>query len=132
MDVNEVMSNFKGENGMPIGIDTAIKALRPNCRYEVTVAGGNIIYHKWWDENDLPPPTKEEVDAEYAYQEKMAKYYQYAYDRCTEYPDGFEHLDMLWHAINNGIELKDSEWFQKIKQVKEKYPKSEGEPPTKE
>jgi hypothetical protein len=28
----------------------------------------------------------------------------------------------LWHAINNEIELKDSEWFQRLKEVKEKHP----------
>ena len=62
MDVNEVMQNFTGENGMAYGVDTAIKALRPGCRYEITCAGGSIIYHKWWDPNDLPPPEKPEVD----------------------------------------------------------------------
>jgi hypothetical protein len=39
---------------------------------------------------------------------------------------------MLWHAINEGKDLKDSEWFQKIREVKEQFPKSEGEPPVKE
>jgi hypothetical protein len=39
---------------------------------------------------------------------------------------------MLWHAVNQGIDLKDSEWFQTIKEVKEQFPKSEGEPPTKD
>ena len=60
-----------------------------------------------------------EIDEELAYQEKLAKHYQYAYDRCKHYPDGFEQLDMLWHAVNQGIDLKDSEWFQTIKEVKE-------------
>ena len=79
----------------------------------------------------MKPPTKIEIDAELEYQTKLQKYYQYAYSRCAEYPDGFEQLDMLWHAVNNGIELKNSEWFQKIKEVKEKYPKPEGEVPVK-
>jgi hypothetical protein len=39
---------------------------------------------------------------------------------------------MLWHAINEGINLKDSKWFQTIKEVKEMFPKSEGDPPTKD
>jgi hypothetical protein len=39
---------------------------------------------------------------------------------------------MLWHAVNTGTDLKDSEWFKSIKDVKEKYPKPEGEPPVKE
>jgi hypothetical protein len=36
---------------------------------------------------------------------------------------------MLWHAIDQGVDLKNSEWFQKIKEVKEKFPKPEGDPP---
>jgi len=132
MDVNEVMKNFTGENGMAYGVDTAIKALRPGCRFELEAAGGGFTWHKWWDPDGQKPPTKDEIEAELAYQEKLAKYYQYSYDRCKEYPDGFEQLDMLWHAINNGVELKNSEWFQKIQEVKEKYPKPDTEPPTKE
>ena len=131
MDVNEVMANFTGENGMAYGVDTAIKALRPGCRYQITCAGG-IKYDKWWDPNGLPPPSQEEVDAELKYQEALAKHYQYSYDRCKEYPDGFEQLDMLWHATNNGIDLKESDWFKKIKEVKEKYPKPTEPVPTKD
>ena len=132
MDIKEVMANFTGENGMAIGIDTAIKALRPGCQYEIAMSGGEITYNRWWDPNGLKPPTRKEVDEEFAYQEKLAKHYQYAYDRCKEYPDAFEQLDMLWHSINNGINLKDSKWFKAIKEVKEKYPKPTEEPPVKE
>ena len=132
MNVNEVMKNFVGKDGMPYGIDTAIKALRPGCRFDVESIGGSFIWHKWWDPDEQKPPTREEIDAELAYQEKLAKYYQYSYDRCKEYLDGFEQLDMIWHAINSGVELKDSEWFNKIKEVKDKYPKPDTEPPTKE
>ena len=132
MDAKEVMANFTGENGMAIGVDTAIKALRPGCQYEISMGGGAISWNRWWDPNGLKPPSKEEIDKEFAYQERLAKYYQYAYDRCRHYPDGFEQLDMLWHAINQGVELKDSEWFKTIKEVKEKFPKSEGEAPTKD
>lgn len=132
MDVKDVMANFTGENGMAIGIDTAIKALRPGCQYEISMGGGAITWNRWWDPNGLKPPSKKEIDEEFAYQEKLAKYYQYAYDRCKEYPDGFEQLDMLWHAINVGIDLKDSEWFKSIKEVKEKYPKPKEDPPVKE
>ena len=135
MDVNnvsEVMKNFSGDNGMPVGIDTAIKALRPGATWEIEMAGGNITYHKWYHKDGLKPPTKDEIDVELAYQKKLAKHYQYAYDRCKHYPDGFEQLGMLWHAVNQGIDLKDSEWFQTIKEVKEQFPKSEGNPPTKD
>jgi hypothetical protein len=38
---------------------------------------------------------------------------------------------MLWHAINDGVDLKSSEWFETIKAIKEKYPKPDGELPVK-
>ena len=132
MDVNEIMKNFSGENGLAYGVDTAIKALRPGCKYDVAVSGGHFNFSRWWDANEKPPPSDEEIMKEYEYQKALSEYYQYSYDRCKEYPDGFEQLDMLWHAVNEGKNLKDSEWFQSIKEVKEKYPKPEGNPPTKE
>ena len=132
MDVNEIMKNFSGENGLAYGVDTAIKALRPGCKYDVAVSGGHFNFSRWWDANEKPPPSDGEIMNEYEYQKALSEYYQYSYDRCKEYPDGFEQLDMLWHAVNEGKNLKDSEWFQSIKEVKEKYPKPEGNPPTKE
>ena len=135
MDLNnasEVMKNFSAENGMPVGVDTAIKALRPGCTFEIAMSGGVITYHKWHHPDGLSAPTKAEIDEELVFQEKLAKHYQYAYDRCRYYPDGFEQLDMLWHAINEGVELENSQWFKAIKEIKEKFPKSEGEPPTKD
>jgi len=132
LSVKELLKQFTGTNGMTYGVDTAIKALRPGAKWEITVSGGEYVYHKWWDPNKLKPPTKTEIDAELEFQTRLQKYYQYAYSRCAEYPDGFEQLDMLWHAINKGIDLKDSEWFKQIKEVKEKFPKPEGQPPVKE
>jgi hypothetical protein len=48
---------------------------------------------------------------------------QYARDRVSKYLPVTEQLDQLFHAINSGIELKDSEWFKHIKTVKETYKK---------
>jgi hypothetical protein len=39
---------------------------------------------------------------------------------------------MLWHAINSGVDLKQSDWFISIKAIKDKYPKPDGDPPVKE
>ena len=106
-----------------------IKSLRPGCTFDATIGGGAINYHSFWDPNNLEPPTMEEVKEEIKYQQECKEYYQYAYDRCNEYPDGFEQFDMLWHAINDGTDLKNSEWFQTIKEIKEKYPKPNTEEP---
>jgi hypothetical protein len=108
-----------------------IKNLRPGCRFDITCVGGTVEYHHFWDPNNLPPPTFEEIRDEIIYQRECKEYYQYAYNRCLEYPDGFEQLDMLWHAVDQGVELKNSEWFEQIRQVKEKYPKPNGNPPIK-
>lgn len=132
MDAYELAKKFTGTNGMAYGIDTAIKALRPGAKFQMTAGNGEFVFTQWWDPNGLIAPTKDEIMKELDYQKKVADYYQYAFDRCKDYPDGFEQLDMLWHAINNGIELKDSEWFQRLKEVKEKHPKPEGNPPVKE
>ena len=126
MDLNnasDVMKNFSAENGMPVGIDTAIKALRPGCTFEIAMAGGVITYHKWHHPDGLSAPTKAEIDEELVFQEKLAKHYQYAYDRCRYYPDGFEQLDMLWHAIDNGTLNKTSDFYTAIKAVKDAHPK---------
>jgi hypothetical protein len=132
MDVKEVAKNFTGQSGMPYGIDTAIKALRPGAKFQMQAGNGEFSFPQWWDPNGLPAPTKDEIMKEFEFQKATAEYYQYAYDRCANYPDGFEQLDMLWHAVNEGKDLKDSDWFQKIKEVKEQFPKPEGQPPVKE
>ena len=108
-----------------------IHTLRPGCRFDASF-GGDVFYHHFWDPNGLPAPTIEEIREEIEFQKSCKEYYQYAYDRCHEYPDGFEQFDMLWHAINDGVDLKDSNWFKTIKAIKEKYPKPDGNSPVKE
>jgi hypothetical protein len=108
-----------------------IQTLRPGCRFDASFGGGGVTYRHFWDPNNLPAPTIEEIEEEIIYQKECKDYYQYAYDRCHEYPDGFEQFDMLWHAINDGVDLKRSEWFNTIKAIKEKFPKPDGEPPVK-
>ena len=45
--------------------------------------------------------------------------------RRAAYPSVQEQLDMLWHAMNDGIMPgKDSEWFKTISDIKEMNPKS--------
>jgi hypothetical protein len=109
-----------------------LQTIRPGCRFDATLENGTINFQHYWDPNNLPAPTLEEVVDEINYQKDCKDYYQYAYDRCQEYPDGFEQFDMLWHAINNGVDLKQSDWFISIKAIKDKYPKPDGNPPVKE
>jgi len=109
-----------------------IKNIRPGSTFDVSVSGGNYIFNSFKDPNVFLPPTKEEIEKEQKFQKECKEYYQYVFDRCNEYPDGFEQFDMLWHAINKGIDLKESDWFLVIKSIKEKYPKPNREAPIKE
>jgi hypothetical protein len=108
-----------------------IQDLRPGCKFDISFSENEILYHHFWHPDNLPAPTLDEVTAEIDYRKECNTYYQYAYDRCLEYPDGFEQFDMLWHAVNDGCNLKNSEWFNTIKAIKEKYPKPDREPPIK-
>ena len=48
----------------------------------------------------------------------------YAEKRAMEYPEIGNQLDMIWHAIDNGLPLdKESDFYKAIKEVKDKYPK---------
>jgi len=132
MTLDEIIKNFSGESNLNVGIDTAIKSLRPGAKWDISSEGGSYKFLRYDDFLGRPVPTDEEINKEYNFQLELAKYYQYSYDRIAHYPDGFEQLDLLWHAIDQGKDLKDSEWFKKIKEVKEKYPKPIGNPPTKE
>lgn len=44
--------------------------------------------------------------------------------RKASYPPIEEQLDMLWHAIDNGTLNESSEFYLKLKEVKEKFPKT--------
>lgn len=46
--------------------------------------------------------------------------------RYNEYPPLQEQLGLLWHDINDGLlgeSAKNSTWYKKIKEVKDKHPK---------
>lgn len=48
---------------------------------------------------------------------------EYSVKRKKEYPSLGEQLDMLWHAMDTGQIPKAQQFFNSIKQVKDKYPK---------
>jgi hypothetical protein len=50
----------------------------------------------------------------------------YQTQRRSEYPNLGEQFDMLFHEIeSNGTINNTGEWFTKLKEIKQKYPKSE-------
>ena len=52
----------------------------------------------------------------------------YDWKRRQEYPQLGEQLDMIWHLMDEGIlgeEVKSSDFYLKLKAVKDKYPKEQ-------
>jgi hypothetical protein len=127
MTVREMLEKFPNFEGteMAIGVDTAIKSLRPFAKYTMN----NTTFLEYVCPMGTQPPTWTEVMDEFERQKKISEYYKYVYARSKEYPHGYEQLEMLWDAVARGLDLKNSEWFKKIKEIKEKHPKPEGPAP---
>ena len=86
-------------------------------------AGGEIVYHE-----DKTPPTEEAIQAKLS--ELQADYdsKKYQRDRAEAYPDLKEQFDLLWHAIDDGkfnVKSKDTDFYKKLKAVKDANPKPE-------
>ena len=100
-----------------IDLMTAIQSLRPNSEW---VLRGDEL--EWLDTTQTQP-TESEIQAEV--QRLQAEYdaNQYQRDRAAEYPAIEDQLDSLWHAIDQGIDLKLSGFYNNNKQVKDTYAK---------
>lgn len=100
-----------------ITVSDAICSLRPNCQFILSNENYEDII--WHNENDLPPPTEEDIEAEIERLQLEYDYNQYQRDRAAAYPSIEDQLDLLYH---DGIDA----WREEINKVKEKYPKPEG------
>lgn len=119
-------------NKLVCGIDTAIKTLRPSARYDMSASGGHFEFTRWEDEAGTKPPTKQEIMEELEYQNKFIAYWQHFLDRAANYPDITILINSLWEAMDNSeIPGKGTKFYNSIKEVNEKFPKPEGEPPVK-
>lgn len=96
-----------------IDISTALQSLRPGASWSVD---GNLYEGLWWsNENDLPPPTEEEVQVEIERLQAEYENNQYQRDRASTYPSIQDQLDTLYHQGYDG-------WKASIDEVKNKYP----------
>jgi hypothetical protein len=68
----------------------------------------------------LPPPPQELLDD---IPNVLAT--EYRRHRAVEYPQIYDQLDMLWHAMDDGTLPKVDSFYDAIKTIKDKYPKSE-------
>ena len=117
-------------NKLVCGIDTAIKALRPGARYDMSASGGHFEFLRWEDDKNTKPPTKAEIMAELEYQNKFIEHYQYFIDRASNYPDITVLVNLLWEAMDQSkIPGKGTGFYEAIKEVNDKFPKSEGAAP---
>ena len=104
-----------------ITIIEAIKSLvtNPPSYY----SEGNII--TGWDvaeeKTGIPKPTQAELDAEVT--RLQTEYDNNQYQRDRQYAPTGDQLDMLWHSIDAGIDLKQSEFYIANKAVKDAFPK---------
>ena len=99
---------------MNIDIARAILSLRPGAIW--SLSGNTYEGLVWSNENELPPPTEEELQAEGERLQQEYESKQYQRDRAVAYPPILEQLDILYHQGYDG-------WKATIDEVKNKYPK---------
>lgn len=95
-------------------ITKALVTLRPGAQWSLN--GDDYEGLIWFDENDLPPPTEEEVQAEIERLQAEYNNNQYQRDRASAYPSIKDQLDTLYHQGYDG-------WKAMVDEVKNQYPK---------
>ena len=102
-------------------IDSIFK-INPNAK--VTVKDNDINEITW--HNGTTPIPKADIEAKMNEMANEPKQSNYAQQRRNAYPPVGDQLDMLWHTIDKDILLQKRyfEFYQTIKSVKIKYPKS--------
>ena len=129
-DIEYAQYLIGSNNKLVCGIDTAIKALRPTARYDMSASGGHFEFTRWEDDAQTEAPTKAEIMAELEYQNKFIEYHQHFLDRATNYPDITVLVNLLWEAMDNSeIPGKGTKFHTAIKEVNERFPKPEGDVP---
>ena len=92
----------------------AVHSLRPGASWFIN--GDTYDGLIWFDENELPPPTEEEIQAEIERLQAEYNNNQYQRDRASAYPSIEDQLDTLYHQGYDG-------WKETIDEVKNQYPK---------
>ena len=95
-------------------ITHALQTLRPGASW--SILGEDYENLVWSNENELPPPTEEEIQAEIERLQIEYENNQYQRNRKAEYPSIEDQLDTLYHQGYDG-------WKAMVDEVKNKYPK---------
>ena len=104
-----------------MNIAQALQNLRPGASWEVN--GNTYEGITWRPGNTVEKPSKQEVTDEIERLRQLDANVQYRRDRMHEYPALAEQLDMLWHAMNDGVLPKVDSFYDAIKAVKDANPK---------
>ena len=100
-------------------IGQAILNLRPGAHFSV----GETYDSLWWsNENDLPPPTEEEIQVEVERLQTEYNRQKYQRQRMPEYPPITDYVDACYWA-SKGDNTKLDEYYAKCETVKLQYPK---------
>jgi len=96
----------------------AIKSLNSTAEFSIMhEADGDVIT---WITAEIP---QAEIQAEITRLQAEYDSNQYQRDRAKDYAPIADQLDMLWHAIDQGIDLKQSDFYTGNKAVKDANPK---------
>tara|TARA_R100000773_G_C4189363_1_gene95854 strand:+ start:513 stop:827 length:315 start_codon:yes stop_codon:yes gene_type:complete len=103
---------------MTITRSWALANLKPDAEF-VMVDETTIDWHS----KDITQPTEDEITAEVA---RLQAIEDYQKPRRDNFPFIGDQLDMLWHAIDADADLKTkfATFYNAIKDIKDKYPKS--------
>ena len=102
------------------GVDTAIKYLRPDAKFDLY----NRTFTRYECPNGSEPPTWEEVEEQINKDIEVYNYYLYARNREMEYGDWKDQLNLLYADIKSG-NLENGKWVQMVEAVKARHPKPE-------
>ena len=106
------------------GIGDALREINPEIKYTYLAED----YETLQILSDHEKPTKEAIEsAKVKAQQKIDDSY-YKIQRASAYPELKEQLDLLWHAIDDGkfnVKSKDTDFYKKLKAVKDANPKPE-------
>jgi hypothetical protein len=105
-----------------MSVSEAILRINPDLSFEIENDDYDTV--KWlnFDPEEYPNsvPSKDLV---LSLAEQIRKEREHILPRVKKYPKIDEQLDMLWHSMDSGEIPKATEWYNKIKEVKESIPK---------
>ena len=105
-----------------VNISKAIKKTNPNAEYTYQAEDINSIQ---WLNGSTPIPVAD-IEAKINEMANEPEQSDYIKQRKNSYPEIGDQLDMLWHSIDKDPQLKSKyfDFYEAIKAVKVKYPKS--------